>query len=174
MTAASVRSPSSRLAATLAVATCGLAMAACATTATPPAAASSGTPMPVTGLDWHLTIDEPGAKLAYGIEESDELKLGLTCERGTGRLEINAMRPANTRELHLESGGETERYRARAEPSGLHEGVFLSAQARTADPVFQRFRKVGWLADLQGGRRETYAPHAAAAPSIEQFFAFCG
>lgn len=170
MTAVSVRIPS-----ILAVAAATAALAACSTTAPAPVAtASSGSPMPVAGLDWHLTVDEPEAKLAFGIEESDELKLGLTCERGSGRLEINAMRPVGVRELYLESGGETERFAARAEPSGLHEGVFLSAQARTTHPVFQRFRKVGWLADLHGGQRETYAPHAASAPQIEQFFAFCG
>lgn len=170
MTAVSARIP-----AILAMAAATAVLAACSTTAPAPAiTASSGAPLPVAGLDWHLTVDEPEAKLAFGIEESDELKLGLTCEKGSGRLEINAMRPTGTRELHLESGGETERFAARAEPSGLHEGVFLSAQARTSHPVFQRFRKVGWLADLQGDRRETYAPHAASAPQIDQFFVFCG
>ncbi|MGA0544126.1 hypothetical protein ACO2Q1_02505 [Brevundimonas sp. VNH65] len=166
---------STRLAPLAALAAASVLAAACSTTTpapTPPAA--SGAPMPVAGLDWHLTVDEPEAKLAYGIAESDELKLGLTCEKGSGRLEINAMRPAGARDLYLESGGETERFSARAEPSELHEGVFLSAQSRTSHPVFQRFRKVGWLADLQGDRRETYAPHAASAPDIERFFAFCG
>jgi hypothetical protein len=165
----------SRLIPLSALALSAAVLAACSTTTPAPApGASSGRPAPVAGLDWHLTLDEPEAKLAFGIEESDELKLGLTCERGSGRLEITAMRPAGARDLHLESGGETERFAARAEPSGLHEGVFLSAQARTSHPVFQRFRKVGWLADIQGARRETYAPHAASAPQIEQFFSFCG
>lgn len=164
-----------RLPALVALSVAAAAMAACSTTApvTPPAEAS-GAPAPVAGLDWHLTIDEPEAKLAYGIEESDELKLGLTCERGTGRLEINALRATPVRVLHLESGGETERFSVRAEPSGLHEGIFLTGQARTSEPVFLRFRKVGWLADLQDGRREIYAPHADAVASIERFFAFCG
>ena len=35
-------------------------------------------------------------------------------------------------------------------PSGrndpIHDGVILSAEARAAEPVFQRFRRVGWIA----------------------------
>lgn len=175
MISARPRLPALRLSALALLSIAAAAVSACSTTApVAPSAVVAGAPVPIAGLDWHLTIDEAEAKLAYGLEESDELKLGLTCERGSGRLEINAMRPAGVRELYLESGGETERFAARAEPSGLHEGVFLTAQARTSTPVFQRFRKVGWLADLQNGRRETYAPHAEATPSIERFFAFCG
>ena len=151
------------------------AVSACSTTApVAPVAVASGAPAPVAGLDWHLTTDDTEAKLAYGLAESDELKLGLSCERGTGRLEVSAMRPHGARDIHLESGGETERFPARSEPSQLHEGVFLTAQTRTTEPVFQRFRKVGWLADWQGDRRETYAPHPASAGDIERFFAFCG
>ncbi len=150
-------------------------MAACASVESPaPVTASSGAPVPIEGYDWHFSTDETEAKLAYGLAESDELRLGLTCTQGSGRLEISAMRPAGVREIHLESGGETERFPARSEPSQLHEGVFLTAESRTAEPVFQRFRKVGWLADWQGTKRETYVPHPAAAPDIERFFAFCG
>lgn len=152
-------------------------LAACASVEAPapaPLAASSGAPVPIEGYDWHLSTDETEAKLAYGLAESDELRLGLSCTLGSGRLEVSAMRPAGVREIHLESGGETERFPARSEPSQLHEGVFLTADTRTAEPVFQRFRKVGWLADWQGTKRETYVPHPAAAPDIERFFAFCG
>lgn len=149
--------------------------AACASVEAPtPPAVTSSAPRPVEGYDWHLSIDEPEARLAYGLAESDELRLGLTCARGSGRLELSAMRPAGVREIHLESGGETERFPARSEPSELHEGVFLTAGTRTAEPVFQRFRKVGWLADWQGTARETYVPHPASAADIERFFAFCG
>lgn len=149
--------------------------AACATVEAPAqAAVSSAAPAPVEGYDWHLSTDQTEARLAYGLAESDDLRLGLTCTRGSGRLEVSAMRPAGVREIHLESGGETERFPARSEPSQLHEGVFLTARTSAAEPVFQRFRKVGWLADWQGTKRETYAPHPASTPDIERFFAFCG
>ena len=78
------------------------------------------------------------------------------------------------REIYLESGGETERFRAEGEASQLTDGDFLTAETATAIPVFQRFRRVGWLAQWEGQKRETYVPHPAAVPVIERFFAFCG
>ena len=152
---------------------------ACATAGpTAPSAmpvASSGSPAPVADHDWFFHGDETSARLAYGLEESDDLRLGLDCERGSGRLALSGNAPAGARaEFRIESGGETERFAAKAEPSELHDGVFLSAEARADAPVFQRFRRIGWLAIWQDGKREAYAPHPTSAPNIETFFAFCG
>lgn len=150
-------------------------LGACSTaTSAPPHLAVSAAPLPIAGLDWTLTIDTPEAQLAYGTPESDDLRLGLSCRRGDARLEITAARPSPARELLLESGGETERFRVASEPAEVHEGVFLTGEGRTDQPLFQRFRKVGWMAGWQDGRRETYVPHAETAPDIERFFAYCG
>lgn len=149
---------------------------ACATTPSEaPGTASSGSPVPVEGYDWFFHSDETGARLAYGLAESDDLRLGLDCDRGSGRLTLNANASTDAKpEFHIESGGETERFPARAEPSQLHDGVFLSGEAPADAPVFRRFRQVGWLALWQDGKREAYAPHPGSAPNIERFFAFCG
>lgn len=137
--------------------------------------ASSGSPAPVENYDWFLHGDETSARLAYGLEDSDDLRLGLDCDRGSGRLALSGNAPAGARtEFRIESGGETERFAAKGEPSELHDGVFLSAEARADAPVFQRFRRIGWLAMWQDGERQAYAPHPASAPNIERFFAFCG
>ena len=154
-------------------------VAACATagpTATSTTdTASSGSPAPVENYDWFFQGDETSARLAYGLEESDDLRLGLDCDRGSGRLALSGNGSAGARaEFRIESGGETERFAAKAEPSELHDGVFLSAEARADAPVFQRFRRLGWLAMWQDGKRQAYAPHPASAPNIERFFAFCG
>ncbi len=160
----------------LIVASLAALAAACSTTreGAPVSGASSGSPQPVAGLDWFYHPDAGEAKLVYGVETSDDLRLGLTCHKGAGRLEITTNAPHGTREIHLESGGETERFRAEGEASELADGDFLTADAATSTPVFQRFRRVGWLAQWQGSRRETYVPHPASAPDIERFFAFCG
>ncbi|NJC39784.1 hypothetical protein GGQ87_000042 [Brevundimonas alba] len=160
----------------------GLALAASACTTVEPTPAplpvtggSSGAPQPVAGYDWFFHADEENARLAYGLAESDDLKLGMECARSTGRLLLNAMAEKGAKaEIHVESGGETERFPAEAEPSQLNEGVFLSAEASAAEPVFQRFRRVGWLAQWRDGQREAYAPHPESADGIERFFAFCG
>jgi hypothetical protein len=160
----------------LIVASLGALAAACSTTGdvAPSPMASSGSPQPVAGVDWFYHPEATEAKLLYGVETSDDLRLGLACQKGAGRLEITTNAPHGVREIHLESGGETERFHAQGEASELADGDFLSAEAATSAPVFQRFRRVGWLAQWHGQTRETYVPHPAAAANIERFFAFCG
>ena len=157
------------------------AAAACATVETPAMdfapepPTGGGAPIPVEGYDWFYHSDEDAARLAYGLAESDDLKLGFDCGRGTGRLEMVAIAEKGAKaEIHVESGGDTERFSAASEPSQLHDGVILTASASASEPVFQRFRRVGWMAQWRNGEREAYAPHPASATNIESFFAFCG
>ena len=160
----------------LALSGLALGAAACATVEAPPLPpASSGAPLPVEGHDWMFSADEDTARLAYGVPESDDLKLGFDCRRTSGRLEIVTLAAEGAKtEILVESGGETERYAARSEPSQLDDGVILTADASTAEPVFQRFRRVGWMALWRDGEREAYAPHSESRPHVESFFAFCG
>lgn len=164
---------------TLIVLSLALSAGACATVETPvvptPAAITSGQPTPVANHDWFYHRDGTAARLVYGLAESDDLRLGLDCSEGSGRLALSAVAGPNAKpEIHVEAGGETERFAAQSEPSQLHDGVFLTAEAAANTPVFQRFRRVGWLALWQDGERQAYAPHPESAPNIERFFAFCG
>ena len=154
----------------------GAVLAACSTTPSAPSAVmTGGAPAPVEGYDWFLNEDGTAAQLVYGLHESDDVRLTLACERADGRLEVSAHGPTGgPAEIHLESGGETERLRAKAEALEISEGDWLTAVARTSDPVFQRFRRVGWIALWQGGERQAYAPHADSVGRIEQFFGHCG
>lgn len=154
-------------------------MAACSTVQpTAPRAAPSvsvtAAPQPVPGYDWHLTTDDGSARLAYGIAESDELKLGLDCAAGSSRIDVTATAPTGTRIIRLESGGDTERLAAAGEPSQMSEGDLLTASAAADLPVFQRFRRLGWIAQWTGDdHRETYVAHPAARADVERFFALC-
>ncbi len=140
-------------------------------TATTPIASA---PAPVAGYDWHFTPSDEAVYLAYGVAESDDLRLGLHCDVGTGKVDISVPGPAGMREIHLESGGETERFPAQGEPSELHDGDFVTAQAATSELVLQRFRRVGWMAQWIDGQREVYAPHPGSETGVERFFARCG
>lgn len=136
---------------------------------------SGSAPAAVEGQDWFYSADEQAARLAYGVAESDDLKIGLDCNRASGRLELVTLAEKGARpEIVVESGGDIGRFPALSEPSQLHDGVLLTAAAATDEPVFQRFRRVGWLALWRDGEREAYAPHAGSAADIERFFAFCG
>ena len=154
----------------------GAMVVGCASVKTPTSAPASGSgaPTAVAGYDWFFHTDGDEALLAYGVEASDDLKLGLSCAKGGGKLSLEALAPAGSREIHLESGGDTERFAAHAEPSQLHEGEFLTAEAETKAPVFQRFRRLAWLARWTGERRETYVAHPGTVADVERFFAFCG
>ncbi len=156
-----------------------LGVAACATVETPieaaPGVESSGAPVPVADHDWFYHRDGSEARLVYGLAESDDLRLGLDCSQGSGRLALSAVGGPDAKpEISIEAGGETERFAARSEPSELNDGVFLTADADADAPVFQRFRQVGWLALWLDGERQAYAPQPESAPNIERFFAFCG
>ncbi len=153
------------------------ALGACAAPGASPMTltAGGGAPAPLAGYDWFLNTDGASAQLVYGLEESDDVKLSLGCERKDGRIEVSAHAPdGGPAEIHLESGGETERLRATAEPMEVSDGEWLTAMARTSDPVFQRFRRTGWLAVWQGDERHAYAAHPSSEQRVDQFFDRCG
>ena len=148
---------------------------ACASGGSPgPETARAAAPAPVAGQDWFYHVDGAEARLAYGTEASDDLRLGLSCRRSAGRLELSAHTARDADEIRLDAGGEAARFPARSEPSELDGGVLLTAEAATASPVFQQFRRLGWLTHWQDGRRQTYAPQPASADDVERFFSFCG
>ncbi|GAW40594.1 hypothetical protein SH203_00993 [Brevundimonas sp. SH203] len=153
------------------------ALAACATHSPAPSAemtTAAGAPAAAAGLDWFMNRDGQEASLAYGVANSDEMKLSLLCRAGSGALEITAASEKPARQIHLESGGDTERYAATSEPAVVHEGELLTARAKASDPVFLRFRRLGWIAAWADDERQFYVAHPAAKAGVEQFFAVCG
>ncbi|MFP5295998.1 MAG: hypothetical protein ACLGG3_01580, partial [Alphaproteobacteria bacterium] len=63
------------------------ALAACASTP-PPAEPTppQPEPAPVEGYDWILHEDGADARLAYGVAESDDVRIAFDGRRGEGRL----------------------------------------------------------------------------------------
>ncbi|MNV03286.1 hypothetical protein D3C71_935460 [compost metagenome] len=153
-----------------------LALSACAPTLkTELDGASSGAPLATPGYDWHLNEDAEEASLSYGMAETDDVPLDLSCRPGSGALQIlQAVAEGHPRAIALESGGDTETYPAKAEPSALHGGLDLTAEARASDPVFLRFRKLGWLATYGPDYRTPLVAQRGSDQSIDRFFALCG
>lgn len=159
----------------LSVALTAAALSACATSPRPPApVADAAAPAPIDGYDWFMHQDGGEAMLAYGVADSDEVKLRFDCGKGTGRLHLIAPAVKGERQFHLESGGDTERYPASLEPSGLHDGDLMNGEAPADAPVFQRFRRLGWIAAWRGQDREVYAAHPGSEDKVEAFFSVCG
>lgn len=159
-----------------------LIAAACATPApvapepSPPAAtlAPAPPPAPIPDYDWIAHIEADGATLAYGLAESDDVPLMMSCRSGSGRVDIS--RPAETArpQLVLSSGESILSLHVQAEPSELHEGVFLTGDVRTADPALQTFRRVGWISVYEAGRWHGLAAHPASREGVHRFFSACG
>ncbi|MFN3537899.1 MAG: hypothetical protein ACK4Y4_10665 [Brevundimonas sp.] len=164
---------------TLSAATALMVVAACASVETPTPESyvrpQNPSPTPISGYDWHFNRNVDGAALAYGVAESDDVRLSLHCEQGLpGLMLYKDVETGAEPVIHLESGGETERFPAESQPSMLSDGVILSAPADPSHPVFQRFRRVGWIASWVGDRREAYATHPGSEAAVERFFSACG
>ena len=150
------------------------ALAACATRTAAPPIVDTGAPAPTPAYDWFLHQEEDRRALAFGVANSDEVKLQLFCRPGSGALQLAATSEKPARQIHLESGGDTERYPATSEAAGIHDGEYLRAEASTKDPVIQRFRRLGWIAAWHGDQREVYAAHPGSQKGVSDFFAACG
>lgn len=150
-------------------------VAACATVPVTPGPADSPAeaPAPVAGLDWFLTDDPSETRLAYGMANSGDFRMALTCLPGSGRLGLIQASETGQAEMVLESGGDIERLVATVEPAGVLDGDILLAETTTSAPALLRFRALGWLAIRQGETREILAAHPTSRPSIEQFFVLC-
>lgn len=150
------------------------ALAACAPTVAPLSGASSGAPLPVAGYDWFLNDDADEPRLSYGLAQSDDVPLSLMCAPGSGKVALALTDDQPTRRaITLESGGETETYPARVEAADMHDGAYLIASARASDPVFQRFRRLGWLAVLAGKERWMMAAQPGSEDRAARFLDLC-
>jgi len=126
--------------------------AACATQ--PGAVGSSATLTALTepparhqGYNWFFDQDEGEFQLFYGMAESDDIPLGMTCSSGSGRITISTPSEDNhARSLTLTSGGQMATYPARATEAQVFDGYNIVSQTTPADPVMQAFGQNGWMA----------------------------
>lgn len=140
-----------------------------------PAPAGSGAPQPLEGYDWFVDGDDGDVQLTFGRDESDNVWMTLRCQPGSGTIGLDHyVAPDGARAIALESGGETGTWPARREPDDLNDGVYLTAEASASAPVFQRFRRLGWIAAYGPDWRTPMVAHPASAPRVERFFAACG
>lgn len=145
-----------------AVAALGLIAAAAQSSAT-----NSDAPPAPDGMGWHLSHEGPMAKLAYGLANSDQLALMMTCEPGRPTATVYGdVQPASPRLVHASTGP--------AEIDPLGGGLPDEARIPTTDPVLRRLARTGTLAvDGDAGRFELTAT-ARERRLIGDFFTWCG
>jgi hypothetical protein len=174
----------------IAIALAAGAVAGCAHNARPPAAkllrpaavspsAALATPTPVSGLDWYMTNEDGTAKLAYGAANSDDVRMMMTCAKGSGKLSITrtvtAQEAGTPPILGLVSGSARGRWLATSAPAANQaDHTELTVALTTTEPTIDAFQRNGWISAINAdGKTEGMAPHPGEN-AVRRFFDFCG
>ncbi|MDP1914359.1 hypothetical protein [Brevundimonas sp.] len=117
-------------------------------------------------MGWHLSHEGSLAKLAYGVENSDQVALMMTCERGQTQATVYGdVQPASPRLIKTSTA-------AAIDPLGGE----LAAETRISvrDPALRQLARSGKLAvEADAGQFELSA-NPAERRLIGDFFAYCG
>lgn len=117
-------------------------------------------------MGWHLSHEGSLAKLAYGVENSDQLALMMTCERGQAHATVYGdVKPASPRVIKASMS-------AAIDP--LSGALVDETRMSVRDPALQQLALTGKLAvEADAGEFEL-----SASPDerrlIGDFFAYCG
>lgn len=118
-------------------------------------------------MGWHLSHEGSIAKLAYGMANSDQLALMMTCEPGHGQAVVYGdVQPASPRLIRASLTA------APIDP--LSGGLADEARIALRDPALQRLAQRGRLTvEGDAGHFELTA-NADERLLVSQFFAYCG
>lgn len=155
-------------------------------------------------VTWTFHDDERGASLVYGVPDSDDMRLGLSCERGSGRLTVTF--PVERRlavgfgedgeafdalgrpqpwpaEVGIEAGDAGQAFDGGLRDYELNEGSMAEAEAPTAD-VRAILTSAGaartalsfYVAsqDLAEPLHETVTPPPVPEADLDALLAVCG
>ena len=126
---------------------------------------------PETGVEpamgWHLSHEGPMAKLAYGVANSDQLALMMTCEPGQAQAVVYGdVHPASPRLV------KTSTESAAIDPLG--GGLADEARIPLRAPALQKLARSGKLAVKGEAGHFELTADGKEQRLVEQFFAYCG
>ncbi len=130
-------------------------------------ATNAGIEAPAPAMGWHLSHEGAMAKLAYGVANSDQLALMMTCEPGQAQAVIYGdVRPASPRLTKASTGPMA------IDP--LSGGLGDEARLALGDPTLKGLARNGKLAvEGDAGHFELTAD-GDERRLIRKFFAYCG
>ena len=122
---------------------------------------------PAPAMGWHLSHEGVMAKLAYGVANSDQLALMLTCEPGAAQAIIYGdVQPASPRLTKASMGP--------IDIDPLSGGLGDEARLALGDPTLKSLARNGKLAvEGDAGHFELTAD-GDERRLIRKFFAYCG
>ena len=120
----------------------------------------------VAPMGWHLSHEGSLAKLAYGVENSDQLALLMTCERGQSQAIVYGdVQPVSARLIKASMASAID---------PLSGDLSGEARISVRDPALQQLARSGKLAvEAEAGQFELSASPAERR-LIGDFFAYCG
>lgn len=118
-------------------------------------------------MGWHLYHEGPMAKLAYGVANSDQLAMMLTCTPGDREAVVYGDVQPDTPRLQRVGAGPVE-----ADP--LSGGVAFETRVPLRDPVLMQLANDGRMpVESQSGGHRLRAD-AAERRLVSAFIAYCG
>jgi hypothetical protein len=118
-------------------------------------------------MSWHLSHEGSMAKLAYGMANSDQLALMMTCEPGQPQAVVYGDVQPDSPRLHKAS-------MTAAPIDPLSGGMADESRISLRDPAMQKLADSGKLAVLgEGGHFELTAT-GDERRLVREFFAYCG
>lgn len=147
-----------------AVAALGLIAVAAQSRATDTAPEAGAAPIPMA---WHLSHEGAMAKLAYGVANSDQLALMMTCEPGQAQAVVYGdVQPASPRLIRASTKAEA------IDPLG--GGLADEARISLRDPALRKLADSGKLTvEGDAGHFELTAK-GDERRLVREFFAYCG
>ncbi|MDQ8757354.1 hypothetical protein RCO27_14075 [Sphingosinicella sp. LHD-64] len=124
------------------------------------------------GLEWNIRGDDESMTLAFELPDTDAVHLGMTCDRGSGRITLWRIPPADARpEFRLSSGPIDATYSGTLRTDEL---PYLSTIVSSQDRVLKRFLATGELALTADGAVERMNATQPQRDRIARFFQHCG
>lgn len=120
----------------------------------------------VAPMGWHLSHEGSLAKLAYGVENSDQLALMMTCERGqTQAIVYGDVQPASPRIVRASTTSAID---------PLSGDLSGETRISVRDPAMQQLALSGKLAVEADAGLFQLSATPAERRLIGDFFAYCG
>lgn len=120
----------------------------------------------VAPMGWHLSHEGSLAKLAYGVENSDQLALMMTCERGQAQAIVYGdIQPASPRIIRASTTSAID---------PLSGDLSDEARISVRDPAMQQLASSGKLTVEADAGLFQLSATPAERRLISDFFAYCG
>ena len=120
----------------------------------------------VAPMGWHLSHEGSLAKLAYGVENSDQLALMMTCERGQAQAIVYGdIQPASPRIIRASTTSAID---------PLSGDLSNEARISVRDPAMQQLASSGKLTVEADAGLFQLSATPAERRLIGDFFAYCG